>query len=401
MSRPYIANRSQGANTVRVRSTEFVTDIYAGDTDGSTPGKSVFDLTTFPLNPGVLQTFPWLSQVASSFSQWRPTGVIFTYTSSSGDMTTNNSALGDVIFSTDYVIGHPAPTSKAEMLAQIDSVCAKPSMPQIVHPIECARSQRATELLNVRYPSTDASQFTDLGTLYIATVNNVPNALLGSLNVSYEFEFLKPELFSVVDRLVPGCHYDNYTCQPTPVQPTGFPLGITPPSQLWDNIGLTNFNLTGGARGLGSWTMPATLPSGTYMALAIWTEGNDEGDPIDDTNVYRVAPPIMLPNDVEGLSLISAFSSACGGINATDTSPRVVFSITAFSFVNTDTAWDMNFGWYTDMYTGTLSLAGVPYAGAATVRLPGYNLVYNCFLDLFIIPFSNPAEPVPTGILAP
>ena len=48
---------------------------YLGDINGTT----AFTNTTYPLNPGVSQTFPWLSTIAASYQQYKFHGLIFEF----------------------------------------------------------------------------------------------------------------------------------------------------------------------------------------------------------------------------------------------------------------------------------------------------------------------------------
>lgn len=186
---PKVQNSSVG---VIVRHKEFV---------GNVQPTSTFDASAYPLNPGLDVTFPWLSQIAPAFQQYRWRGLIFTYKSTSADLvSTTNTSLGSVIMATDYDAVSPDIQTKREMLNYEFSATAKPST-SFIHMIETAKSQTYDRgLLYTRdgpVPVGADKRLYDIGTFYIATDGmqnpGVTTAQIGELWVSYEIEFLKPK----------------------------------------------------------------------------------------------------------------------------------------------------------------------------------------------------------------
>lgn len=191
MSPPMITNSvSNGAVIVRHR--EYLRDIQF-NTDQS------FNIDAFQLNPGLQKTFPWLSQIAPAFQQYRFRGLVFEYKTLSADVTTStvNSGLGSVVLATQYNALDTPFTNKYEMENWEFSTSCKPSL-SCLHPVECAKGQTPVSLLWVRtgiIPQNADERLYDLGNFNIATVG-IPGTTstgIGELWVSYEIEFFKPQ----------------------------------------------------------------------------------------------------------------------------------------------------------------------------------------------------------------
>ena len=108
MSPPEIVN-SANRGSVIIRHRE-----YLGDVNATT----AFTLQQYPINPGQQLTFPWLSQVAESFEEYRLRGAIFEFKSLSSDAvlsSATSSALGSVIMATQYDVLDEPFLNKMEM----------------------------------------------------------------------------------------------------------------------------------------------------------------------------------------------------------------------------------------------------------------------------------------------
>jgi len=146
---PMMRNVRKGEAVV-VEHREYIMDIFSAPTNG--PAGSAFNLQSFDIQPGLENTFPWLTQVAQGFQEYEIQGMIFEFKSLSADAvvgTNNSGALGSVIMATNYNAGAPNFTSKQEMLESEYSSDTKPSE-SIVHPIECKRSLTPVSRLYVR-----------------------------------------------------------------------------------------------------------------------------------------------------------------------------------------------------------------------------------------------------------
>lgn len=169
---------------------EYIKDVLSTD---------IFNNSALQLNPGIPSTFPWLSEIANSFEQYRWRGLVFTYKSTSADLVTGGSgALGSVIMATDYDSLDPLYTTKMEMENAEFTKSAKPSV-SFVHPVETARGQTPYKLLYTRenpVPANADRRLYDIGTFQIATTGMPASGngtAIGELWVSYEIELLKPQ----------------------------------------------------------------------------------------------------------------------------------------------------------------------------------------------------------------
>lgn len=185
---------TQGRSTF-IRWREYIGDVY---THPNTIG--AFNATSFVVNPGNLQTFPWLSTVANQYEQYKPRGIIFEFRSTATD-TTTNASLGSVLMTTDYDLVDAAYTSKAEMLNSAYSSEGKMT-DNILHGIECDPEELSRKVYFTRSSGsqtvfTAADRDYDVCRTTIATQGGGLPAgqSVGSLYVHYEFEFLKEQVY--------------------------------------------------------------------------------------------------------------------------------------------------------------------------------------------------------------
>lgn len=196
---PPVMNTPEKDNVVIVRHREYIADVYASEE---------FRSIDIDINPGLLESFPWLSQIANSFEQYQFRGLIFEYKSTSSDSVLSSgssSALGSVMMSTQYNSDAEPFKSKVDMLNHEFANSCKPSV-NMYHPIECAINQTSIARLYVRNGDLTNSQNIlnyDLGKFQIATVgmqNASPNQVVGELWCTYEIAFLKSNYLDLDER---------------------------------------------------------------------------------------------------------------------------------------------------------------------------------------------------------
>jgi hypothetical protein len=155
---------------------------------------------SFPLNPGLSTTFPWLNGIASKFQEYKIRGLVFHYIPTSGSaVSSTNAALGSVMLQTSYRSTDSLPSSKVEML---NEYCSNEVVPSdaMAHPIECDPKENPFNVQYVRsgaVPGADTQLMYDLGITHVAvsgcqTTGNV----LGDLWVTYDIELKKPVVAS-------------------------------------------------------------------------------------------------------------------------------------------------------------------------------------------------------------
>nr|UNI73866.1 MAG: coat protein [brine shrimp noda-like virus 1] len=180
--------------SIVVRHKEFI-----GEIKSSVDYKVQYSLE---LNPGVAATFPWLSNIAKNYQEYRFKGVIFHYVPTSGSaVASTNNALGSVMMQTSYRATDTPPDTKREILNEYWSTETAP-FESTCHPIECNPAENPFNVQYVRQTSVPAGDnllLYDLGRTFIATSGQqIDDVILGDLWITYEVELKKPTLYSNV-----------------------------------------------------------------------------------------------------------------------------------------------------------------------------------------------------------
>jgi hypothetical protein len=220
------------AEMVTFRHREFLGDVV---------GSVAFSSTSYNVNPGLDSTFPYLSVIASAFSEYKFKGLVFEFKSTSADaLNSTNTALGTVAMVAQYRSDATAPRNKMEVLNEMWSCDSKPSE-DLILPIECAPIENPMAIQYVRtgalLANNDIKMF-DLAKVIVATVGMQAAATIGELWVSYEVELYKPVMPSQIS--VSGQGVAQYT---TTLGGSGIPYGATQ-TATFDSIGL-RFNASG------------------------------------------------------------------------------------------------------------------------------------------------------------
>jgi hypothetical protein len=180
--------------SIVVRHKEFISTIV-GTTAFTNQGN-------FYINPGLTQSFPWLSRLAVCYQQYKIRGMVYHYVPTSGNaVSSTNPALGAVMMQTTYRSNDTQPSSKLELLNEFFSNESVPSE-SFCHPIECNPTENPFQIHYVRtgaVPASDSPLMYDVGRLFVAT-QGMPasNNVVGDLWCSYEIELLKPLVVSNV-----------------------------------------------------------------------------------------------------------------------------------------------------------------------------------------------------------
>jgi len=192
---------SFGETVIRMSARE-----YLGDINGSLDFKN----RQFFINPGNPRTFPWLSQVANQFQQYKIHGLLFEFVSTSSNaLNSINTALGKVIMATSYNVSAPPFTDVKSALVSQFANMGKPA-DNLVHAIEC---RKGSSVLDDLYVSTNGSgtedpKFYDFGNFQLITEGMQAVSDIGGLWVSYDITLLKPTLL-FNDALIPTQSWAN------------------------------------------------------------------------------------------------------------------------------------------------------------------------------------------------
>lgn len=200
---------------MRVMHREFLTDIT---------GSVSFLNRTYPINPGLITTFPWLSLIAADFEECDFEGLVFEYRPTSGTaVSSTSSALGVVILATDYDALNPSFTTKQQMESYEFATSTVP-FAGCIHPVECARGANVLNSFYIRNgsppPGADLRLY-DLGNFEIATQGMQSAYIVGELWVSYDVVFKKPRL----PKTITAPSYIRFRGFPTFSASTATPFG--------------------------------------------------------------------------------------------------------------------------------------------------------------------------------
>jgi hypothetical protein len=230
---------------------------YLGDVTQS----QTFSLTSYPINPGLPSTFPWLSTIAPNFDQYEILGMLFQFRSTASDFgTTTNMAMGSIILSTEYDTVDANYQSKLEMENAQYAMSGKPSQDQL-HPIECDPS--LTGPMGLKYvrtgnvPSGKDIRLYDHGNFQIATTGMpASSGTIGELWVTYKIAFYKPQ-FSMGT----GTLTDWFT-------------GTASANSMMGGLSTSANNSIGGSVSGNTYTFPARTPVGTYYLAWYYLQGD-------------------------------------------------------------------------------------------------------------------------------
>ncbi len=112
---------------------------YLGDINGYT-GSAIN--SSYRINPADPQTFPWLSTVAQSYTQYKIHGMIFEFKSLKTDFVLGGQ-IGYVAMATNYNSREQPYRTKAELENSEYSASTKPTL-NLIHGIECAPPHKLT-----------------------------------------------------------------------------------------------------------------------------------------------------------------------------------------------------------------------------------------------------------------
>ena len=152
---------------------------YLGDLSGST----TFGVVSYPINPGLGTTFPWLGGIANSYEKYRIKSMAFEFVNIAA-----TSERGRVTLAVDYDVLDSVPTNKVDLF-QISGASEGPIWEPLtikVKPSELLFTRNGS-LSNVDLKAYDAGRF-------IAAISNAADtSIKGELFVTYEVELSIPQ----------------------------------------------------------------------------------------------------------------------------------------------------------------------------------------------------------------
>jgi len=241
-----------------VEEDEFIADIV---------GSTGFATVSFPVNPGQVSTFPWLSKQAAQWEKYRWDYLEFYYKPEVSAFATNGQA-GKVILSMDYDASDAPPSNKQQAEDTDPHTDAMPyeDLLLILDPYQMFEMADSKYVRPGGLPgSTDIKTY-DSGNLSVSTIGNTNNSLLGELHVRYAVTFEVPVLETSAGGSVPANNqvavFQTSTFQ-TLITATPTTLALT--NALANGVGAVN---TAGS---------IVLPAGNYLVDA-FVDGEDSAN---------------------------------------------------------------------------------------------------------------------------
>lgn len=288
LSSPTFLSVPDESGSLIVKHREYIGDIFAP----AAGTVSDFTVQAFPINPGLEQTFPWLSQIAQNYEEYELVQCVFEFISTVQDINSSNGQVGTIITATQYNPSEGNFSDKPAMAAYAHSVSGKSTDNQ-VHGVECdpkklSGSEGKYIRANPVLVGEDLKTY-DHGRFQLAT-HNIPAAMasgtLGELYVNYCVKLRKPKFF------------------------TGRGLGLT------RFLSVSDQTATGG--------MTASFPFGTD-ALALYARQNNLAVLVErTTNVLTITFPAYYGGRVRFKAMVEG-NNMGGSMSVTSTTGNVDF----------------------------------------------------------------------------
>lgn len=235
----------------RIRHREYIRDVSSSVN---------FASTSYAINPGMNELFPWLSSIAVNFEEYKIHGmVVYLNTLSGVAIASTNTALGLWGAVTQYDPTEPDFTNKQQAENYVGCQTTVPSS-SLMHGIECVPNSNLLNKMYVRtgeIPSGEDLKFYDWGKLQVFTQGSQAVNTIGEMWVSYDIEFTKPRLPTGGSNVVYSDKY--YITGATP----SFPIGQNLSPQTGSNLGTT-------VASDGRLSIPGSAPQGNYLVFCKW-----------------------------------------------------------------------------------------------------------------------------------
>jgi len=182
-------NRSRSFRTCVVENDEYIGEVLGCNSS------TVPVIQTFPVNPGQVATFPWLSEQAAQWEKYRFEYLSFYYKPEVSGFATEGQS-GKVILMMDYDASDPAPTTKQEMEDTDPHVDGMPyeDITLALDPYDMFTDSDAKYVRIAGLPGGSDIKTYDAGNVTVMTVNNGGTAAVGELHVRYKVSFRVPIL---------------------------------------------------------------------------------------------------------------------------------------------------------------------------------------------------------------
>ena len=212
-----------------VSKAEFIQNIYAPTVAGS------FQNLVLPLNPGLPQTFPWLSLVAPQFEEYEFEQLMFYWRPMVSDFNSTTGQVGEIVMATQYNPSEASFTDISRAKNYMGAMSAKTSSP-MNQGVECDPRKNSgapgkyVRLGPLTGTNADLKQY-DQGNLNVMVSGTPPaysDQILGELWVTYTVTLRKPKLPDTSGSAILRDYFQSSTTM-TPATPTSLTAIIAAP----------------------------------------------------------------------------------------------------------------------------------------------------------------------------
>ena len=175
---------------------EYIRDVYAP------AAGTVFTIQSWNVNPGLAESFPWLSQLAINFEEYELMQLAFTYKSTVADFASASGQVGQIVMATQYNPNSDPFADKEEMMLYEGGMSCK-TTESLIHGVECDPAKlagaRQKYVRQGGIPPTEDLKNYDLGKTSLAVLNapsTYAGQQIGELWVSYTVKLRKPKIAS-------------------------------------------------------------------------------------------------------------------------------------------------------------------------------------------------------------
>lgn len=167
----------------RVKHRELITTVNSGAVADE------MSCLAYSLNPGIADTFPWLSQMATLYEKYKFHKLSFHFVTRAS--TTDR---GNVLMATDYDAADGPPQSEV-VASSYEGTIEGPVWRDLTHNCNRAAAQGMLYVRDAAVVGTDIKTY-DVGNFFLCTLPDASsvNLALGKLWVEYEVEFKIPQL---------------------------------------------------------------------------------------------------------------------------------------------------------------------------------------------------------------
>lgn len=287
LSVPTFSTNNDETGSLVIQHSEYVKDIYGVPWSSNDPSEAViqepFKNDAISLNPGLPNSFPWLSQIAANYEEYEMIQLMFCFKTRVGDnLTTTDGQVGTLLMFTDYNASDNPRRTKQDLLQGYGTSVSKISDTDILHGIECDPSKikgDAHKFVRTGGINTDLQDF-DWGLFQIA-VDNTPavlsNKVIGELYVSYTVRLSKPRLYATLGHAI---QQDQFLIRTTK------PSGTLVATNTLEALGSSNsigcaIDTTATSSATGNALIDVTLPgsfSGAFEVLCVGDEDTLQSD---------------------------------------------------------------------------------------------------------------------------